>query len=307
MGNAVRTMRVSFALLVVAICAIGASAQASRCVQNDTNIACTYNTVTMPETGRTVYWQLPLGTAPAKGWPVVLAFQGSFARAELFWSGNTEGILDRTFGAYTQCEVVKTLLDGGFAVLTPNAPEAGDTFWETNIPPFDLDWFPSSDHKLVMEMIAHLQAQTIFGPTDATHLFATGISSGGYMTSRMAVSLASYFRAAVVESGAYMVCGGPACITPDCSGVNSTHQSLPLPIDHPPTMFLHGLIDPVVPIDTMEAYHKKLLFQGTPTGKTICDSCWHMWIPEAPNVVLPWFRKYYDWTYQGDGVCPPKR
>ena len=136
------------------------------------------------------------------------------------------------FGAFAQTEVVQTLLDGGFAVLTPAAPEKFrqfmifflflcvvlnldcSLFWETNIPPWDISWNSSSDHAFMLEIINHIHNQTIFGPLDAGHLFATGISSGGYMTSRMAVSMTKYFRAVVIASGSYMICGGPACEVP---------------------------------------------------------------------------------------------
>lgn len=116
------------------------------------------------------------------------------------------------FDAYAQTEIVKSLLDNGFVVLTPDAPEG--LFWQTNIPPYDADWNGCSDDRFMLEMFDHIQNQTTFGKCDFGHMFASGISSGGYMTSRVAVSLVDYFRAVVVESGSYMICGGPACEVP---------------------------------------------------------------------------------------------
>ena len=127
-------------------------------------------------------------------------------------------------------------------MLAPSAPEG--LFWETNIPPYDIrpnEWFNSSDKAMLDELLGHCANNTLFGACDQTHLFATGISSGGYETSRLAVDMAARFRAVVIASGAYMTCGGPLCDTPSS-----------VPQNHPPTLFLHGLIDPVVPYYTME-------------------------------------------------------
>jgi hypothetical protein len=259
-----------------------ACAAPSRCFMNDTNIICSYLATTMPITNRAVYYQVPLGNAPANGFPAVLMFQGSFFGPTLTWSANKSG-LDWVFGGYAQTSVVKSLLDAGFAglgccccfvfvlvdlfvqVLTPAAPES--LFWETNVPPWDVLWNTSSDHDFMLEIISHIQKQTTFGPLDANHLFATGISSGGYMTSRVAVSLTKYFRAVAIESGSYMICGGPACEVPGslhCGG---------LPLNHPPTLFLHGLVDPVVPYWTMELYYTALNNMKTPTRKVVGLFC----------------------------------
>lgn len=95
-----------------------------------------------------------------------------------------------------------------------------------------------------------------------THLYATGISSGGYMTSRTANEFASRpgqfvpahpFRAVAIESASFESCAGALCVIPT-----------PLPATHPPTLFLHGLIDPIVPIITAQAYDGALQAQSIP-------------------------------------------
>ena len=117
------------------------------------------------------------------------------------------------------------------------------------------------------------------------------------MTSRCSVSLAKYFRAVVCESGSYMICGGAACVVPGAT--HCEDGPLSLPKDHPPILFLHGLIgefafalpkcfdcvyshenlqDPVVPYWTMELYKHALDLQGTITGLVTCDTCDHQWV-----------------------------
>ena len=74
-----------------------------------------------------------------------------------------------------------------------------------------------------------------FGPINTTRLYAMGISSGGFMTSRMAVSYPGKFRALADHSGSYATCSD-TCTVPT-----------PLPSNHPPTLFLHGDTDAIVP------------------------------------------------------------
>jgi len=66
----------------------------------------------------------------------------------------------------------------------------------------------------------------IFGHLNNKNKFATGISSGGCMTSRMAVSYEGEFRALAIAAGSYATCGGILCVIP-----------IFLPRDHPPTLF----------------------------------------------------------------------
>jgi dipeptidyl aminopeptidase/acylaminoacyl peptidase len=117
-----------------------------------------------------------------------------------------------------------------------------------------------------------------FGAIDMTRLYATGISSGGYMTSRMAVSYPGRFRALAIESGSYATCLGPLCTIPSS-----------LPTDHPPTLFLHGDADTIVPIATARAYYDALVSQGIEAKFIEDPTAGHQWIPEAPDAVTSWF------------------
>jgi len=117
----------------------------------------------------------------------------------------------------------------------------------------------------------------VFGTMDTGHMYATGISSGGYMTSRMAVSYPGRFLALAIESASYATCAGPVCVVPD------------LPPGHPPTLFLHGALDPIVPIQTMYLYDDKLVQEGVQTQVVVDPTGTHQWIPAAPDAVLGWF------------------
>ena len=55
------------------------------------------------------------------------------------------------------------------------------TFWDTDIPPWSLDWDAAPDNALMLSLFKAIEDKT-FGLLDPGHLYAAGISSGGYMT-----------------------------------------------------------------------------------------------------------------------------
>jgi len=237
-----------------------------RCTVTPTSVACTPVISTVG--GRQVYWQVPLGSSPASGWPAVVVFQGSLFGPDMTWSGGT-GL---PFGGLNQIRLQALLLDNGFAIIAPTT--SNGAYWLTNFPGYDT----SADNTFMLALLAEIQAGTTFGPVDAKRLYATGISSGGFMTSRMAVSYPGHFAALAIESGGYATC--PAL----CS------NPLPaLPADHPPTLFLQGGQDPVVAPSYAWSYYDELIGQGI-DGEIIIDpAAGHQWLDVAPQAVTCWF------------------
>jgi dienelactone hydrolase len=221
---------------------------------------------------RDVHWQNPEGQPPADGWPVAILFQGSLFSPEYGWGA----VAGTPFGAYYQAEVIHELLDAGFAVLTPEARFGGSTFWDTNIPPYSLSWTLSGDHEFMLDLFDELDAGT-FGPVDTSRMYATGISSGGYMTSRMADAYPGRFRALAIQSASYAWCSGPACTVPT------------LPEDHPPTLFLHGALDLTVPLYTMDLYHDDLADDGVEVRRVVDPNAGHEWLAVSPDEIAEWF------------------
>jgi len=249
---------------------------ASRCTDIDGVVDCEYETLTLL-TGlsglvpRDVHYQVPTTAPPPGGYPVVLVFQGSLFTGELSWYG-WEGA---PFGALHQARTVKTLLDRGYAVLTPEAHANGSTYWDTNVPPYSASWELAPDHRFMLDIFEAIEGGR-FGALSPERWYATGISSGGYMTSRMAVAYPGRFRALAICSASYATCSGPLCVVPD------------LPADHPPTLFLHGAADAVVPISTMRPYAAALR-PLVPVDVVVDDEAGHAWIPAAPDAVAGWF------------------
>ncbi|WP_394834259.1 prolyl oligopeptidase family serine peptidase [Pendulispora rubella] len=246
------------------------AALSSRCTESAVEVRCPHNTDTINL--RDVHWQVPLGTAPAGGWPTVVMFQGSLFSASLTWQAS-KGL---PFGAYYQTQVVKRLLDHGFAVLAPEARGEGLTFWDTNNPLFANAWTASGDHRLMLAIFDAIDAGK-FGPLRGTRMYATGISSGGYMTSRMGIAYPGRFAALGVQSGSYATCAGPLCVIPT------------LDPSHPPTLLLHGSSDGTVPLSTAERYRDRLNAAGIENRLIVHPGDGHEWISEAPDAVLAWF------------------
>jgi dienelactone hydrolase len=252
----------------------------SRCEVTELTLTCDHHTATL-FTGfsgllpREVHWQVPMGEPPPDGWPAVILFQGSLFTAELFWV-----VLDTdVFGYWNQGLLTKNLLDSGYAVLTPEAHAGGSTFWDTNVPPMSLFWETSEDHQFMLDIFDAIDDGT-FGDLDPG-LYAAGISSGGYMTSRMDLEYRSRFRALAIESASYATCSGPICFIPD-----------DLSPAHRPTLFLHGSEDNIVPLWTMDAYNDALVDIGVETERIVQQGAGHAWIDAAPTAIVDWFDRH---------------
>lgn len=251
-----------------------APSSGSRCELSGDDITCTSHEFALKAlvVPRKVVYEVPLGTPPAKGWPVVFFFQGSLFPAETAFNGNKSDL----FGRYELVRTVKELLDHGYAVLAPNATGAGTTAWQTNVLPWSVAWDTSSDNAFLLSVFDAVKLGA-FGPLDDSSLYAMGISSGGFMTSRMAVSYPGKFKALVVHSASYATCGA-ICSVPS-----------PLPSDHPPTLFLHGEQDLVVSPSMMEEYRDELLAEHHEVRTVLDPNVGHAWLPEGPSEVLSWF------------------
>lgn len=278
-------MRFGIVLLLASGCAFGGDSLdfeiepggASRCDVGEDQVVCdrvslSFATGTLRLSGRRVHMMHPVGEAPAQGWPVAFLFSGALHSAGGFF----EGSAGDEFGGLHQTRLVAALLDAGYAVVAPETRYGGSTYWDTNVAPYNVLWDTSEDHQLMVEILRAID-DGVLGPLDPSRLFATGISSGGYMTSRMAVSYRGRFRALAIQSASYATCSGALCDIPG------------LPEDHPPTLFLHGGADLVVPTASARAYADALADQGTRSEVIVDDGIGHAWLEVAPESIVEWF------------------
>jgi len=243
------------------------------CSATDAEVLCPPRITTVDVNGaqREVYWQAPHGEAPDAGRPVVVVYQGSFFGPSATW-GTVKP--DLAFGGFHQARLQVMLLEHGFTVVAPSA--VAGVAWQTNA---TVPWGLTTDKVLVDGLLAGLDAGQ-FGAVDLSRLYATGISSGGYMTSRMALSYPGAFRALAIQSASWATCAGPVCVLPDA-----------LPADHPPTLFLHGANDATVPLFTAQPYVTKLMDQGTPVELDVEDAG-HEWFADSPDRITGWFEAH---------------
>jgi dienelactone hydrolase len=239
-------------------------------------IECSHETTRIPSSAvssREVIYQTPVGTPPAGGWPVVIVYQGSFFALDdfVYYSWKWGGRL------YNEGKLIMTLLDNGYAVIAPSAP--ADLFWQTNIPGLAQNYEQTTDYTMITNLLQAIE-DGHFGPLNPDRQYATGISSGGYNTSRMAVSFPGEFKALAIHSGSYATCSGPVCSVPW------------LPADHPPTTFVHGWLDVTVPWWTMDLYYDQLRYQGIETSRRTDPTGAHEWLEVAPRHILNWFNEH---------------
>jgi predicted esterase len=219
---------------------------------------------------RRIYWNTPADGPPAGGWPAVVLYQGSIYGPSLSWDVSLPK--STGFGGYFQVVLIAKLLESGFTVIQPEAQ--GGLAWNTND---GSNYDASPDAVFIPELLAEMASEK-FGPINMSRLYATGISSGGYMTSRMAVSYPGRFRALAIESGSYATCLGPICMIPSV-----------LPADHPPTLILHGDADTIVPVSTAKAYYDALVSNGIEAKFIEDPTAGHQWLEVAPSAVTSWF------------------
>lgn len=300
-------------VLLFLLTATGAQAQSgSACSENlFGRISCESQSIDVGSPARAVRYQLPPGTAPVGGWPVVLLYHGTGGLISWTAPASSTGAL--SFGNYYQVQVIRDLLAAGYAVLAPPATSLS-TAWQTNNMSAcpaggctqnkgpTAEQYPGTADDLFFQalftVIDTSQAGIGFGAKlNGSRLYAAGISSGGYNSSRMAINYASRFRALAVQSASYANCSGRGCVVPA------------LPSDHPPTLFLHGAGDDIVPLSTMLPYAAALAGKAYTVvdysrglkllGDTRCDAdsqanckVGHQWIQMAPVEILNWFNSH---------------
>lgn len=258
----------------------GATWAESRCSENTSSqpatLNCSYKTLAIDSGSagkRKVVYQVPLGKAPAGGWPVALLYHGALVTVYNFSYHS-----DMPFGGYYQGKLIQGLLDGGYAVVAPNALTSKEA-WQTNAPEYASDYQQSNDYLFLNNLFGAI-ASGKFGPLNRKRQYATGISSGGYNSSRMAVSFPGKFKALAIQSASYATCVGGDCAVPA------------LPADHPPTLFIHGQLDWIVPWTSMQPYHERLLYLGLETSLHSEPDGGHAWFASSPGLVLDWFNRH---------------
>lgn len=280
-------------------------AQAARCgLQADGTYSCSmvattqsykYNLLgscTGGNTTRPVMYQVPEGTPPQGGWPVVFFYHGLNPAAAPPPDGPTTfAPPDASSDLRHLTASIHELLDDPnntgkkYAVVLPKAALQLVVlrFWDTNLP---TGYNLSSDTCFLPALWSSIEGGD-YGPSSQYNMdrrYAYGMSSGGYNTSRMAVSWNGnqVWKALAIHSASYANCLGPVCNVPAT-----------MPANHPPTKFYHASGDPVNPISTMYPYYDKLLAQGYVAEVKVNNEGHNLTADiVGPGGVKAWFDQY---------------
>lgn len=221
--------------------------------------------------GRPVKFQVPKGVAPPGGWPAVVLFQGSFFPVKF-------GRPSEQYGLENEARLIELLLQEGFAVIAPRAIVG--LGWQTNVLPFSFLYKLTSDY-LMMKRLLAAGENGEFGAIDMTNLFATGISSGGYQSSRVGEAFPGKFRALAIHSASYATCLGPLCNIPEKFSSN-----------HPPTLLISGDADKLVPSQTAVDYYESLKENKIEAKLRIKKGGRHTWFSSSPGLIVNWFKDH---------------
>jgi len=250
------------------------------CIESGDGLYCQFRRTQIggagPGARRQVYWQLPSGPPPEAGWPVVFMFQGTGHPARLFFGAPT----DAPYGGLHQVRAVRALLDAGFAVVAPDA--WGGICWMTNLFGFRYGWRSrlNPDVRFLEALFEAVRAGGL-GSLDPNRWYAAGLSSGGYMASRMAVEYPTEFRAICVMSAGYASWSG-----------RYGRMVKRLPDRHPPTLFIHGRMDRTTPFERMLVYRDRLAKAGVPTDVMDDPAASHACLAGAGERMAAWFNRY---------------
>ena len=256
----------------------------SRCSSGNT-ISCDHSEMTIND--RWVGYQVPIGTAPKEGWPFVILFHGwGLMNSEWCWYAQKKW----NYGLYYKSETIKNLLDNGFGVITPDS-SSKLTYWDTNEKEYansDIKkWDSSADHLIVDQLLSYCSKGS-FGSCNVKDVHAIGFSSGGYMTSRVAINYGiSKFQSVSLMAGSFYYCYGSDCSDDIANSVPSSVWD-----NHPPTLFLHGTKDSLVPADTSKLYYKYIKGKGIETKRLTTNGKDHQWTANAPSEILSWVQKH---------------
>jgi hypothetical protein len=213
---------------------------------------------------RIVRWQVPEGTAPAGGWPTAFHYQGT--KPNDLNNSFTSNVLnlENVFGVNLEAKIIHELLDNPantgrkYAVFAPEPPTTTLIlkFWHTNVV---VPYSASCDYSFFNDFFSEIKGGS-YGAASQYNMnqrYAFGVSSGGYNSSRMAVTFngSSVWKALGIVAGSYASCAAGVCSVPT------------LPSNHPPTKFYHGNEDLLVPKFTVDLYYNKLISQGIPTQR----------------------------------------
>jgi predicted esterase len=230
---------------------------------------------------RQFLWQTPTTPPPINGYPVLFLLHGATQYAETWFYHGQGGLKGSLTWGKRQTAFTHQALKQGYMVIAPDSQRHlpfGPKAWNSNIPTLE----ENSDLQFIKNIIHWTQNHTI--PINNNHICCIGFSSGGYMTSRIGLTLGSYFKALAIHSGAH---------------ADTLHPSPQDTSIHPPTLIIHGMKDQMVPAKFGISLYHELKQNNISTHLLLNPWGRHIWQPFFNNTILDWF------TYGSYSPQPP--
>lgn len=229
---------------------------------------------------RTFYWIRPDSDPPEEGYPVLFMLHGALEQAD--WYVNSP----RLFYSGQRYFIQQALKEGYLIVV----PESG--YIQSSIPVKAWDAFTkgtdnNSDLQFLKNITTWLQT-SCEEHTNPHNQHCLGFSSGGFMASRIGHDQPTLFKSlsiyAAGDANGFDYNGGRPTFN---LSANTTY-----PDNHPPTLIITGLFDPIVPIIVSRHLYKGLQEAHIETQLEARILGTHLWSPFTTDTILSFIQSH---------------
>lgn len=223
---------------------------------------------------RLILYQQPLSSKPNEGYPVLFLLHGA-SQYPFAW------FIPINLWNYHQSVFREKVLESGFFVIAPSSGrpmKLGPHAWSS----FISEIADSKDLQLFSSLFQWMQNQSDL--LNLNQVYCAGFSSGGFMTSRLAKVFPEQFAGIVVHSGT-----DADSITFSNQGPEFDCESpLQFPINHPPTLIVHGEKDRIVPFNCGLHLYQELQRNNINCTLITDEQKGHVWISSFSDEIIQW-------------------
>jgi poly(3-hydroxybutyrate) depolymerase len=219
-------------------------------------------------------WKMPPNTTPENGYPVLFLAHGA-AQHPFSW------FIGLNAWGKEQTSFALAALERGFLIIAPASqrpiqygPRAWDAFTNNLTDSKDLQFF----HDMLIWI------ETINTPINWDAVYCAGFSSGAFMASRIAHASGDRFAGIIVHSGA----NAEAMTLTERGPVFDCNSSYEFPVNHPPTLIVHGGSDQFVPSECGLHYYDELVRNGFDATLLFDPTGGHIWLSDFNEGILDW-------------------
>jgi poly(3-hydroxybutyrate) depolymerase len=215
---------------------------------------------------------------PQEGYPVLFLLHGASQYPFSWFFPFNLWSVHQTFFA-------QKALEAGFFVIAPSSgrpirpgPHAWSSFVET------VD--ESEDLQLFQSLFTWVEDRSDI--LDVNHIFCAGFSSGGFMTSRLAKVYPERFSGVLVHSGT----DADSITFTDFGPEFDCESPQEYPMNHPPTLIVHGEQDGLVPFECGHHLFEELQFHNIDSTLLTDENKGHIWLSSFSDEMISWFQSY---------------